>query len=202
MSSGMWYRWLVESRVTHQVQGATSEYIPCRAEINHPEVDWERTWRLAVTPGLSSEHLTFLWRMLHNILPCQTRLFRMGMPNISPDICTHCNHNAIGNLNHSLIQCSFNDGAGQYLLSKLSSLASNLQPEDVLLLNIDVADDAKLPSVYLIAAVLSEVWLCRKEKRPCYLLNIRSSLETGINNMRKSRHREAAIKLSSIISIG
>ena len=35
---------------------------------------------------------------------------------------THCNHNAVGNLNHSLLQCSFNDGAGQYLLDKLPSL--------------------------------------------------------------------------------
>jgi hypothetical protein len=132
MSSGMWYRVLVENRVTHQAHGASSEYIPCRAETNHPEIDWERTWSLAVTPGLSSEQLTFLWRMLHNILPCQSRLFRMRMPNINSDIWTHCNHNALGNLNQSLLQCSFNDGAGQYLLDKLSSFVPNLQPDQVL----------------------------------------------------------------------
>ena len=54
MTSGMWYRVLVENMVTHQAHGNSIDYIPCRAERNHPTVDWERTWSLAVAPGLSS----------------------------------------------------------------------------------------------------------------------------------------------------
>ena len=119
--------------------------------------------------------------------------------NITSDICTHCNQNSVGNLNHSLLYCNFNDGAGQYLLDTLSSFVPNLHPDQVLLLNIDVTEDFKLPAVYLIAAILSEVWICRKEKRPCHLNSIRASLEAGINIMRKSRFREAANKLSSIL---
>ena len=200
MTSGMWYRVLVENMVTHQAHGNSNDYIPCRAERNHPTVDWERTWSLAVTPGLSSEHLTFLWRMLHNLLPCQDRLFRMRLPNITSDICTHCNQNEVGNLHHSLLQCSFNDGAGQYLMEKLSTLIPNLHPIQVTTLSFDVAEDDKLPAVHLISAVLSEVWLCRKEKRPCHLNSIRASLEAGINILRKSRHKGAADKLFSLIT--
>ena len=137
--------------------------------------------------------------MLHNLLPCQTRLFRMQMPSITSDICTHCNQNSVGNLNHSLLYCNYNDGAGKYLLDTLSSFVPNLHPDQVLLLNIDVTEDAKLPAVYLIAAILSEVWICRKEKRPCHLNSIRASLEAGINIMRKSRFKEAANKLSSLL---
>ena len=37
MTSGMWYRVLVENKVTHQAN--SSEYIPCRAETNHPGID-------------------------------------------------------------------------------------------------------------------------------------------------------------------
>ena len=122
------------------------------------------------------------------------------IPNITSDICTHRNQNSVGNLNHSLLYCNFNDGAGQYLLDTLSAFVPNLHPDQVTLLNIDVTEDVKLPAVYLIAAILSEVWICRKEKRPCHLNSIRASLEAGINIMRKSRHREAATKLSSIIT--
>ena len=199
MTSGMWYRVLVEKNVTHEALGNTSRHIPCRAERNHPAVDWDRTWRLASTPGLSSDHLTFLWRMLHNLLPCQARLFRMRMPNITTDTCAHCNQNETGNINHSLLHCNYNDGAGQYLLEKLSSMVPNLHPDQVTLLDLDLAEDDRLPAVFLIAAVLSEVWLLRKDKKPCHLNSIRATLEAGINIMRKSRYKGAANKLSSLI---
>ena len=93
MSSGMWYRVLLENNVTHQPSNSSSELRPCRIEIKHPEVDGERSWSLAVTPGLSSKHLTFLWRMVHDLLPTQARLFRLKMPNINSEICSHCNQN-------------------------------------------------------------------------------------------------------------
>ena len=173
---------------------------PCRAELNHPEVEWERTWRLAVTPGLSSEHLSFLWRMLHNLLPCQTRLFRLKMPNITSDICTLCNRQEVGNLNHSLLYCEYNDGAGQLLEEKLSELQPELTLNQVTLLDLDVDEDLQLPVVFLTASILSEVWKCRKEKKACHLNSIRASLEAGINILRKSRFQEAATKLSELFS--
>ena len=200
MSAGMLYRVLLEDRVTQQAHGNSTRYIPCRAEINHPAADWERSWSLAVTPGLSSDNLTFLWRMLHNILLCQSRLFRMRMPNISSDICSHCNLNQVGNISHSLLFCPYNDGAGQYLIEKLSIFAPNLIPDQITLLNLSIEDDFKLPAVFLTATILSEVWQCRKEKRPCHLNSIRASLEAGINIMRKGRHKAAATKLSLLIS--
>ena len=196
----MLYRVLLENKVTHRVENNTRDYKPCRTEVYHPEVNWERTWTLAVTPGLSSEHLTFLWRMLHNLLPCQARLFRLKMPNVTSDICTLCNSNLTGDLNHCLLHCNFNDGAGQFLLVTLSNLVPNLQPNQVTLLNFDVSQENQLPAIYLISAVLSEVWICRKEKKPCHLNTIRATLEAGINIMRRSRYQAAAIKLSTILN--
>ena len=199
MSAGTWYRVLVEEKVTH-VQNDTLEYRPCRAELNHPIVDWTRSWSLAVTPGLSGDHLSFLWKMLHNLLPCQTRLFRLRMPNIVSDKCTLCNKQEVGSLSHSLLHCEYNDGAGLFLQEKLRNFIPNLTLDNVTLLNIEVDDDDKLPSVFLIAATLSEVWQCRKDKKPCHLHSIRASLEASINIMRKSRFREAANKLLEIFT--
>ena len=113
MSSGMWYRVLLENHVTHELTNSRMKLKPCKAESNNPDVDWEKVWTFAVTPGLPSDLLTFLWKMLHNLLPCQTRLFRLNMPNISSNICTLCDDNEIRDLTHSLMSCSINDGAGQ-----------------------------------------------------------------------------------------
>ena len=154
-----------------------------------------------MTPGLPSELLTFLWRMLHNLLPCQTRLFRLSMPNITSNICTLCDENQVGDLTHSLMLCSFNEGAGQFLLTLLQNHIPSLQPGQVVLLDLDVQEDHQLPLVFLTASVLYQVWTFRKEKRPCHLASIRAALEASVNIMRKSRHGEAAQKLSSVLNL-
>ena len=200
MTSGMWYRVLVEDNVTHQATNQGRDLLPCRIESKHPEVNWDRTWSLAATPGLSSVHLTFLWRMVHDLLPSQARLFRMKMPNANSDICSLCTNNLVGDLSHSLLLCPYNDGAGQFLLSKLQEVISNPLPQQVVLLDLDLDENHQLPLVFLIASVLSQVWECRKEKKPCHLSTIRATLEAGINILRKSRYQKAAEKLMLLIS--
>ena len=78
LTSGQWYRVFLENSVTMETDDhGHSEMKTCRAEESHPEVDWKLSWKLAYLPGLSSEDQTFLWRMLHNILPTQARLHRI-----------------------------------------------------------------------------------------------------------------------------
>ena len=200
MTSGMWYRALLENHVTHESTDSRQKLRPCRAELKHPEIDWERVWKLAVTPGLPSQHLTFLWRMLHDLLPSQERLFRVKMPNNSSSSCTLFDQDALGNLEHSLLLCPYNNGAGQVLLDTLHQELPNLLPKEVVLLDLDVKEELQLPLMYLIYSTLSHIWSFRKEKKPCHLNTIRAALEAGINIMRKSRYKEAASKLGSLIN--
>ena len=48
----------------------------------------------------------------------------------------------------------------QYLIDKMFSFVANLHPDQVILLNFELAEDVKLSAVHLIAAILSNVWLC------------------------------------------
>ena len=199
MSSGMWYKVLVENSVTHQQTQTSRELLPCRAEIKHPGLDWEKSWSLAVTPGLPSPLLTFLWRMLHDLLPTQARLFRLKMPNANSNQCSLCDLNAVGDLTHSLLVCPYNGGAGQFLISKLLQVLPSVLPHQVVLLDFDVDKTNQLPILFLTASILSQVWECRKDKKSCKLSTIRAVLEAGVCITRKSRHSEAAKKLSSIL---
>ena len=107
----------------------------------------------------------------------------------------------VGNLSHSLLLCTYNDGAGQFLLQKLRHHIPNILPQQVVLLDFDVDADLHLPLVFLIAAVLSDVWECRKEKRACHLATIRAALEAGVNILRKSRHNKAAETLALMLDM-
>ena len=91
--------------------------------------------------------------MVHDLLPCQTRLFRLQMPNANSDICTLCDLNVIGDLTHSLMLCSFNGGAGQFLLDKLHHVLPNLLPHQVILLDLDVDQDKQLCSISSISGL-------------------------------------------------
>ena len=131
--------------------------------------------------------------------PMPERLFRLKMPNANSDICTLCDSNETGDLSHSLISCRYNAEAGQFLLDRLHQVLPDLRPHQVIQLDIDVAQDKQLPLVYLIGSVLSQIWDCRKQKKPCHLASIRAALEAGVNILRKSRHHKAANELCSIL---
>jgi hypothetical protein len=73
-----WYIVLLENFVTTEVDANGFRFDKrCRIESAHPDIDWERTWSLASLPGLESCDYTFLWRMIHDILPTQDRLQRI-----------------------------------------------------------------------------------------------------------------------------
>ena len=139
-------------------------------------------------------------KMVHNLLPCPVRLFRLQMPNTKSNLCNLCDQKRVGDLAHCLLQCPYNGGADQFLMNKLSLHVPNLLPQQVVHLDFKV-DDQQLPLMYLTGTVLSQIWTCRKEKRPCHLHSIRAALEANINILRKSRHREAAETLMKLLDM-
>ena len=190
-TSGQWYKMLLEKYITHFDFNTTSKLIPCKIEIESPDLDWMSIWASICMSGLTSDMMSFIWRMIHNLLPCPTRLFRLSMPGSTSSLCTLCNQQASGDLVHCLIECPSNDGAGQYILNVLSRQMPAVSPRKVILLDFDFVGD-KLPVVFFVATVLSDIWRCRIDKKPCRLHLIKANLEAKVNILRKSRHRTAA----------
>ena len=76
MSLKQWYQLLLENNVTMREVDNCMKYIPCRVELQHPNNDWELTWRRSRRPGLGSELSSFMFRLLHQLLPTTERLHR------------------------------------------------------------------------------------------------------------------------------
>ena len=201
MTSGQWYRVLLESNVT-MISDTNQTFKPCRTESKNPQVDWESVWSLANLDGLCSIDKTFLWRMLHNIHPTQERLHRLGMRNAPTPICNHCNLNSIDNLSHSLISCTNNAQVSDWLLKVVRPHVPQPVPAELVLLHLGhIEEDMKLPLVWLIAQVLGQVWSSRKEKKRPQLYQTRAKIEAGIEILRKSRFIDASKKLKTMIEI-
>ena len=202
MTTSMWYKALLENHVTHRVgDSGLREFRPCRAEIKNPDKKWERIWPLLVLPGLLSDQTSFLWLMVHNLLPTKERLFRLNMPNTISPICDLCTTMANDTVQHALMQCPYNHSVSNLLLETIQHILPGLRHDQVVLLDLDLTTDQELPVIFLIASLLSQVWNCRIGKKPCNLVNVRANLEASVQILRKSRHSKAAAKLGEIMRL-
>ena len=200
---GQWYRVLLENVVTMEVDTDGFRFEKrCRIESKYPEVDWERTWSLAFTPVLPSADYTFLWKMIHNILPTQARLCRI-LPNVTNPTCTLCMSQETCDLSHVFFTCSSSREVGQWLLGVTRHyVATTVVPEQIILLNLSIEDPLlRLPLLWIIAQTLGIIWSCRQEKKACTLFPTRATLEANIMLLRKSRAKKAAEKLGSMLNL-
>jgi hypothetical protein len=200
MSSRQWYHYLLEEQVTMAPRDEHNppSYIPCRTENFHQDTDWERSWRLARLPGLDSEQITFLWRLLHRLLPTLERVNRINQ-NTSP-ICKHCNDQVIEDLPHALISCSYNREITQSLMDTVGLSQPISIMSKVLTLDFEMEEKMEFPLVWLISNFLKKVWDIRKEKKRCDLVRVRADLEARVSLLRKTRYSESATIITQLLS--
>ena len=76
MKPGIWYKVVIENKVTMQSEPDGRRSLrPCKTDMKNSTVDWSISWSLANLKGLNPTEKTFLWRIMHNLLPTQARLF-------------------------------------------------------------------------------------------------------------------------------
>ena len=138
--------------------------------------------------GLNPAEKSFLWKMINNLLPTQSRLFRLKIKNTLSPLCSRCDRGENDDLIHALITCNLNSETSTWLMTILQNYISALQPRQVVLLDLGPLDESlRLPLVWLISSTLSLVWEARRENKRPTLHKIRSSLEAKVNILRKTR---------------
>ena len=193
MSEKMWYRLLLEDYCIME----EGDYIKCRVERMSPNIELDRCWALVRLPGLGPENISFLFKLLHQILPTQERVARTK-PNTSPNCRNNLCQDMLDDLQHAVINCQANDGVGGLLLRCLRGVMPGLEVESLLRLEINVDSDMELPIVFLIATVLDAVWSLRMKGSNVHEYLVRSQLEAKVNLLRETRYREASIKVEEL----
>ena len=101
MKTKDWYNFILSSVL---YEPDTESLIPCRVEIRNPANDWPNSWSMSRLHGLSSDSSSFLWQMLHQLLPVRERLERI-LPNVNSSTCQVCDTGAVDTLTHALATC-------------------------------------------------------------------------------------------------
>ena len=139
---------------------------------------------------------SFLWKMLHCILPTQDRLHRMNMPNASSPLCVQCSAGELDDIEHALLRCKKIKPGADFLLETLRSEIPDLTFERIKYLDFRTED--LLVPTYLTAATLSQLWISRLSSRNFSLQSVRANVEQNILTLRKTRFAVAASKLHSM----
>ena len=198
MSCSQWYTLLLEDNITmkqHPVSDAR-QLKPSRTELASPDNDWDRSWHLARLKGLGPDMTSFLWKVLHKLLPSQDRLSRI-LPNKTP-LCQLCQDQVVEDLPHAFFQCRFNGEAGTLLLNCLSAHMPRPSPNQVLTLGFDTSTGEELPLVWFTGFFLQNIWSARIQKKQPQLFSIRADLEARASILRETRHRDAAIVIGEM----
>ena len=200
MTSGQWYTLLLEDNLTMMTQDEEMhrKYTPCRAELESPGNDWERTWKLARLKGLGLDKTTFLWRLIHRLLPTQDRVSRIR--NSSPT-CQLCQENTVEDLHHAFFSCSFNSSAGFHLNRSLSSMIPDITGQKILQLDVETEPDDEFAVVWLISHFLYLIWSSRVEKKKVALYAVRADLEARANLLRETRYQSSYNKLQELLQL-
>ena len=195
MSVKDWYKHLLEANVTHSGEpGAGSrELVPCRVERLNPFVDWKKSWMAASLPGLSSKMSSFLWKMLHDILPTRERMNRMNLPGVPSAVCTLCEVNAEDSSEHALLTCSYIRVGSENLLLALQHEDPTMTLERIKFL--DFRSEDLYPMTFLTASILEQLWTSRVEKKRCTWPSVRAQVESEVLLLRKGRWSKFADKV-------
>ena len=192
MTTKDWYKMLLEDKILMTEANPTPSLIPVRAETLSPTTDWPLTWSLARTRGLGSDLTSFLFKLLHCLLPTQDRVARLGGAE-NHGLCQLC-HQEVEDPQHAFYFCQHSSIAGHALLGFVQSQVPALTPEASLRLEFGncLSDEERLATVYMLSTGLKFIWENRIQKKQVHLHLMRSEIEAQISLLRKSRHRACA----------
>ena len=159
---------------------------------------WADIWFLAKIKGISNQARTFMWRLLHNLLPSEQRLFRLKKTQ-SPRYIL-CLENLEDDIwQHSFSLCSFSNPAMEWMMKVIQSMDPTITKEKSIFLQIEpINKDNTLPCVWIISETLQYIWARRRSREPIDVVCMKASLEAKCHMLQQTktyRHHATNMKL-------
>ena len=187
MSNAQWYQLLVEQEITMmEPEDSPRKFIECRVERMSPTTSWETSWRRVRLRGLGSGATSFLWKLMHQLLPTENRLSRI-LPNSEAN-CKLCADSAVADLIHCFFQCVTTREMGSWLLSTIAVYDSTVTPTKLLRLEFEVEASMEMPLVWISAHTLLYMWGVRCSGKTVNLYLTRAALESKISLLWETRY--------------
>ena len=167
--------------------------IPCRVEIQCPQNDWSKSWSLERLKGLSSASMSFLWKLLHQLLPTRERQHRI-LRDGDGALCGVCNNGEIDSLEHALASCADSRETFEWLKQGLRKFSPDISTDQILKLDISRPNqqDNEMPLIWFTAEVLKQVWEVRASGKPCRSTYVQAEVKAEWEMLKLSKYKQEA----------
>ena len=137
--------------------------------------------------GLGSQLASFLFKLVHGLLPSQDRVATVGLAVMGT--CQQCSLE-VEDLEHCFFRCPKNSVSGLTLLGWVQSILPSMSPETALCLKFDqdLNETEELAVVTILAIGLKYIWEARTCKKPAHAYKMRAEMEAKIAILRKTRY--------------
>ena len=163
-----------------------------------PSIDWEQTWTWSRLKWLGSPAISFLWKLLHQLLPTEYRLSRI-LPNSTPD-CKLCPGHVQADLVHCFFHCDNTRVMGGKLLSAISPHYPLITLSKLLRLDFEAEPAMEMPLVWVTAHTLQYMWGVRCSGKTVNPLLTRASLESKISLLRETRFQNEHTLVKQVVA--
>ena len=120
-------------------------------------MDFKQVWRRVHSSVLNSDERQIWYLFIHNKLPVQERLFRIGLKN--DPYCLFCQTASISDREHVFCQCELTCEAWKWLKLNLAVMAGGRLESDINILSLFIPNnDCQRELIWLLGKYVSYVW--------------------------------------------
>ena len=168
MTTKKWYQYLIDRELLKETkEDGTQCYRPCRVERLSPDTDWTTTWSKVRHPFLSSTTATFLWKLMHDLLTTEERLWTtLGS---TPPTCRFGCPMQEATLVHCFFECHRTAAVGLWVLETVQKSYPSAEKEGILKLNFSASNSL----FWVTANTLQYIWTIRSSSK---MVNLNSCL--------------------------
>ena len=144
-------------------------------------------------PSLCSESISFTFKLINRILPCESRLSRI-LPGSSSHCKFHC-PDSDGNLEHIFFYCKLSECVGNWLLNVVKSHDEDATTTSILSLDLTICEGL----IWIIIQTLFFIWTKRTKNKRADLQECLANLSDTTQILSGTRHEMIASSITQIL---
>ena len=194
MSTRQWYFYFLDKNVLNASRAdGRKEKALCRVEQKYPENDWISTWEKMRLPFLTSQVVSFLWKLTHDILITEERV-NATLGNIPKECRYGCEGNPVANQVHCFFNCLLTYDLGQWHLKTVRTFGPTNE-SDVLRLNVQ----SNHALVWLVAETLYYCWTKRVSRKVADPARFKAHIDAELMLMMETQFSQLAEDIKGIL---
>ena len=154
---------------------------PLKCEIDSPNTDWNRTWRMSRLQGLGPDLTSFILKLIWKLIPTRDKLHRFlprQYPTPSCQLCPQGPPAEVETLQHALVDCPANQGLPERLLKVVRYYQPGACTHLIMTLDLMLDHALKLPVMWAIGSLLSSI-LDQRETGRVTINKTRADMTSG-----------------------